>query len=62
MLVSNLNAPAIFRFFETSPNFFRHFRMRETPQLPFQGLEGGRRKLLERPSDDSRAFRFREAL
>jgi hypothetical protein len=42
MLVSNLNAPAIFRFFETSPNFFRHFRMRETPQLPFQRLESRR--------------------
>ena len=62
MLLSNLNAPAIFGFFKTNPDIFRHLWMRETPQLPFQVLEGRRGKLLERPSDDSRAFRFRQGL
>ena len=55
MLVSNLDALAVFRFLETSPDIFRHFWMRETPHLSFQGFKGGWGKLLERPSDDSRA-------
>ena len=62
MLVSNLDAPAIFGFLETNPDILRHFWMRATPKLPFQRLERGRRKLLERPSDDSCAFRFRQGL
>ena len=62
MLVANLNALAILGFLETNPDIFRHFGMRKTPQLPLQRLEGRRRKLLQRPADDPRAFRFRQGL
>jgi hypothetical protein len=40
MPVSNLNAPAIFGLFATSPDIARRFRMRETPHLPFQRFAG----------------------
>jgi hypothetical protein len=46
VLIADFDALAFFSFLETSPYIFRHFRMRDSPQMAFERLDGRGGKLL----------------
>ena len=60
MLVSNLDAPAIFSFLKTSPTSSGTSGCAKRRKLPFQSLRAGGESCCSAPADDARALRFRE--